>query len=74
MLFESFHEEEIFPTKINNRPSFKRDMSAYDRFRKNYDYNDSGKQSVKEQIKNLSPEMKVLLFTGALDRKDEDEF
>lgn len=69
-----FIEEEIFPTKINNRNSFKRDMSAYNRFRNQYNYSNSGKQSVKEQIKNLSPEMKVLLLTGALDRKDEDEF
>lgn len=34
----------------------------------------SSRESVREQIDNLSPEMKVLLLTGALERKEDDEF
>lgn len=34
----------------------------------------SSRESVREQIDNLSPEMKAILFSNALARKEDDEF
>lgn len=46
----------------------------FEQFRRKHGYSQALKQSVKDQIINLSPEMKALLFTGALEKRDDDQF
>lgn len=51
-----------------------KDDDDFESFRRKHGYSSALKQSLKDQIINLSPEMKALLFTGALERKDDEEF
>ncbi len=46
----------------------------FERFRNKHGYSNALKQGIKQQILNLSPEMKALLLTGALERPDDEEF
>ena len=68
-----FVVQDIFPTMPSRRMPIRRDANAYNQFKREFDYKPE-KQSIKEQIKNLTPEMKALLLTGVLDRKEDDQF
>ncbi len=46
----------------------------FDSFRRKHGYSNFYKQSIREQIQNLSPEMKAILFGSVLDKKDDDMF
>lgn len=68
-----FVEEEVLPPvrRVQRRV---RPNDNFEQFRRNHGYSQALKQSVKEQIINLSPEMKALLLTGVLERKDDNQF
>lgn len=67
-----FVEEVVYPVVSRQRP-IRRDPNAFANFKREY-FPIEEKVPIKQQIKELSPEIKALLFAGVLDRKPDDQF
>ena len=83
MVSPSMFESRPAPAGMGNRMSDAQRRQMMERRAREMDkFNRSGRtmprfttrENIKDQIDNLSPEMKVILLTGALERKEDDEF